>query len=57
MIPYVCLYRMPISAVHRIRGVGDVMAGRVEQGVIKPGVNAKLYPSGCGEKYFQRNAS
>merc|ERR1719473_756347 len=29
--------RMPISGIYKIKGVGDVLAGRVEQGVVKPG--------------------
>lgn len=28
--------RMPVSGVYKIKGVGDVITGRVEQGVIKP---------------------
>merc|ERR1711957_247809 len=28
---------MPISGIYKIKGVGDVLAGRVEQGVVKPG--------------------
>merc|ERR1712146_365295 len=27
--------RMPISGIYKIKGVGDVLAGRVEQGVVK----------------------
>jgi len=29
--------RMPISGIYKIKGVGDVLAGRVEQGIVKPG--------------------
>merc|ERR1719337_125035 len=29
--------RMPVSGIYKIKGVGDVLAGRVEQGVVKPG--------------------
>ena len=29
--------RMPISGIYKIKGVGDVLAGRVEQGQVKPG--------------------
>jgi elongation factor 1-alpha len=32
--------RMPISGIYKIKGVGDVLAGRVEQGVVKPGEEA-----------------
>merc|ERR1712013_372632 len=28
--------RMPVSGVYKIKGVGDVIAGRIEQGVVKP---------------------
>ena len=28
--------RLPISGIYKIKGVGDVLAGRVEQGVVKP---------------------
>ena len=38
---------MPISGVYKIKGVGDVITGRIEQGTIKSGVNVKFYPSGC----------
>ena len=29
--------RLPVSGIYKIKGVGDVVAGRVEQGVVKPG--------------------
>merc|ERR1711870_153870 len=32
--------RLPISGIYKIKGVGDVLAGRVEQGVVKPGEEA-----------------
>jgi len=28
--------RMPVSGIYKIKGVGDVITGRVEQGVVKP---------------------
>merc|ERR1719408_533020 len=28
--------RMPVSGIYKIKGVGDVLAGRVEQGIVKP---------------------
>merc|ERR1719204_2082378 len=31
--------RMPVSGVYKIKGVGDVITGRVEQGTLKPGPN------------------
>ena len=44
--------RVPVSGVFKIRGVGDVITGRVEQGVLKPGVNVKFVPSGATGKIF-----
>ena len=43
---------MPVSGVYKIKGVGDVITGRVEQGSIAPGVTVKFYPTGCGGKAF-----
>merc|ERR1712194_595495 len=37
--------RMPISGIYKIKGVGDVLAGRVEQGVVKPGEEAVFLPT------------
>lgn len=34
--PTAAKLRMPVSGVYKIKGVGDVITGRVEQGVIKP---------------------
>ena len=45
-------FRMPVSGVYKIKGVGDVITGRVEQGTISPGVNVKFYPTGCGGNVF-----
>merc|ERR1711959_545809 len=28
--------RLPVSGIYKIKGVGDVLAGRVEQGIVKP---------------------
>merc|ERR1719361_525285 len=36
--------RMPISGIYKIKGVGDVLAGRVEQGVVKPGEEVVFLP-------------
>merc|ERR1712194_956945 len=33
--PFSAPRRMPISGIYKIKGVGDVLAGRVEQGVVK----------------------
>merc|ERR1739848_758805 len=37
--------RMPISGIYEIKGVGDVLAGRVEQGVVKPGEEVVFLPT------------
>merc|ERR1712185_182722 len=49
--------RMPISGIYKIKGVGDVLAGRVEQGVVKPGEEVLFLPTHtgsnpCGGKVF-----
>eukprot|EP00488_Nonionellina_sp_1-RS-2012_P002714 TRINITY_DN53_c0_g1_i2.p1 TRINITY_DN53_c0_g1~~TRINITY_DN53_c0_g1_i2.p1 ORF type:complete len:450 (-),score=144.07 TRINITY_DN53_c0_g1_i2:166-1470(-) len=45
-------FRMPVSGVYKIKGVGDVITGRVEQGTITAGVNVRFYPTGCGGNVF-----
>jgi elongation factor 1-alpha len=50
---YVCMpprntdapLRIPISGLLKIKGVGDVLTGRVEQGVVKPGEEVKFIPT------------
>merc|ERR1711977_212825 len=37
--------RMPIMGIYKIKGVGDVLAGRVEQGVVKPGEEVIFLPT------------
>jgi elongation factor 1-alpha len=37
--------RLPISGAYKIKGVGDVLAGRVEQGVVKPGDEVLFMPT------------
>merc|ERR1711988_2000164 len=37
--------RMPIPGIYKIKGVGDVLAGRVEQGVVKPGEDVIFLPT------------
>merc|ERR1719414_173752 len=49
--------RMPISGIYKIKGVGDVLAGRVEQGVVKPGEEVVFLPTNtagtpCNGKVF-----
>jgi len=38
--------RLPLQDVYKIGGIGTVPVGRVETGVIKPGINALFAPSG-----------
>jgi elongation factor 1-alpha len=38
------VFRMPVSGVYKIKGVGDVITGRIEQGTITQGVKVKFYP-------------
>ena len=37
--------RMPVSGIYKIKGVGDVLAGRVEQGLVKPGEEVIFLPT------------
>jgi len=37
--------RTPISALYRIKGIGDVLTGRVEQGAVKPGEEVVFLPT------------
>merc|ERR1711976_485482 len=37
--------RVPLSGVYKIKGVGDVLTGRVEQGAVKPGDEVKFLPT------------
>merc|ERR1712127_717573 len=37
--------RMPVSGIYKIKGVGDVLAGRVEQGLVKPGEEVVFLPT------------
>ncbi|KAJ1481794.1 translation elongation factor-like protein [Baffinella frigidus] len=37
--------RCPISGIYKIKGVGDVLAGRVEQGLVNPGEDAIFMPT------------
>jgi len=37
--------RMPLSGIYKIKGVGDVLAGRVEQGIVKPGEEVVFLPT------------
>jgi len=49
--------RMPVSGVYKIKGVGDVITGRVEQGIVKPGEEVVFLPThtaanACAGKVF-----
>jgi len=37
--------RLPISGVYKIKGVGDVLTGRVEQGAVRPGDECIFLPT------------
>merc|ERR1712137_1358570 len=37
--------RVPVSGVYKIKGVGDVITGRVEQGAVKPGDECVFLPT------------
>jgi elongation factor 1-alpha len=45
-------FRMPVNGIYKIRGVGDVIAGRIEQGVVKEGDEVVFVPSGAKGKVF-----
>jgi elongation factor 1-alpha len=49
--------RMPISGIYKIKGVGDVLAGRVEQGIVEPNTEVIFMPThtaanACAGKVF-----
>jgi len=51
------LTRMPVSGVYKIKGVGDVITGRVEQGSVSPGAEVNFLPThtasnACSGKVF-----
>jgi len=37
--------RVPISGIYKIKGAGDVLTGRVEQGTVKPGEEVIFLPT------------
>jgi len=45
-------FRMPVSGVYKIKGVGDVITGRIEQGALKPNEVVGFAPSGIEGKAF-----
>jgi len=44
--------RMPVSGVHKIKGVGDVITGRIEQGALRPNDPVGFAPTGVTGKCF-----
>jgi len=42
--------RTPVSGVYKIKGVGDVITGRVEQGTVSPGAECKFLPTNTTSK-------
>jgi elongation factor 1-alpha len=55
--PLEAAMRLPVSGIYKIKGVGDVVAGRVEQGIVKPGEEVVFLPThsgsnACGGKVF-----
>jgi len=40
-----CVARTPISGIYKIKGIGDVLTGRVEQGTVKPGEEVIFLPT------------
>jgi elongation factor 1-alpha len=42
--------RMPVSGVYKIKGVGDVITGRIEQGAVEPGNECVFLPSNTTSK-------
>jgi len=37
--------RLPVSGIYKIKGVGDVLTGRVEQGIVKPNEEVVFLPT------------
>lgn len=55
--PVDCKLRLPLSGAFKIKGVGDVLTGRVEQGTVKPGDEVIFLPThtpstACNGKVF-----
>merc|ERR1719261_1104780 len=45
-------FRMPVSGVYKIKGVGDVITGRIEQGILKASFDVRFAPTGVSGKAF-----
>jgi len=45
-------FRMPVSGIYKIKGVGDVITGRIEQGVLNTKDEVSFAPTGVAGKAF-----
>merc|ERR1712190_351431 len=45
-------FRMPVSGVYKIKGVGDVITGRIERGTLKASLDVRFAPTGVSGKAF-----
>jgi len=45
-------FRMPISQILKITGIGNIVTGRIEQGKVSPGATVRFIPSGAKGKVF-----
>ena len=45
-------FRMPVSGIYKIKGIGDVITGRVEQGTIEPNNQVYFAPTDTTGKAF-----
>lgn len=45
-------FRLPVSGMLKIPGIGDVVTGRIEQGSVKPNDQISFVPRGCSAKVF-----
>jgi len=45
-------FRMPVSGVYKIKGVGDVITGRIEQGQLTPNTMVQFAPTNVDGKAF-----
>jgi len=45
-------FRMPVSGVYKIKGVGDVVTGRIEQGCLIPNQQVEFAPTSVDGKAF-----
>jgi len=50
--PVDAAFRLPVSSILKIKGVGDVVTGKIEQGIIKPNTNVGFAPGGVKGKVF-----